>query len=157
MQGPLGVSIWIHQSVLIRLSIVRFDAARGSFGWFHEPTVALPLGIDALLFCREVLGAVAAAKPSGVFRTGWPTNDQMRSCGVAQLGVSIESEVQRLCKRDSRIECRLLFGINGGMRVSQDFHVVCIQTDCQAYIAQSRPRFSRREVFFCCGPLCRKG
>lgn len=54
----------------------------------------LPLGVDALLFGREVLGAVAATKPSGVFRTGWPTNDQMRSCGVAQLGVSIESEVK---------------------------------------------------------------
>lgn len=47
-------------------------------------------------FCvliREVLGAVAAAKPSGVFRTGWPTNEQMQSCEVVRLGVSIESEV----------------------------------------------------------------
>lgn len=36
---------------------------------------------------------MAAAKPSGVFRTGWPTNEQIQSCGVAQLGVSIETEV----------------------------------------------------------------
>lgn len=63
--------------------------------WAVSPNYeALALSNNALLFGREVLGAVAAAKPSGVFRTGWPTNDQMRSCGVAQLGVSIESEVR---------------------------------------------------------------
>lgn len=47
---------------------------------------------------REVLGAVSAAKPSGVFRTGWPTNEQIQSCPVAQLGVSIESEVSAKSK-----------------------------------------------------------
>eukprot|EP00904_Undaria_pinnatifida_P000953 jgi/Undpi1/10859/HiC_scaffold_3.g01385.m1 len=72
--------------------------------FFLLPSSPVPPGHAAVLYFSvpssstgafeqwEVLGAVAAAKPSGVFRTGWSTNDQMRSCGVVQLGVSIESE-----------------------------------------------------------------
>jgi hypothetical protein len=38
----------------------------------------------------QLLGAIAPNKPSGVFRTGWPTNEAMYGCEAVQLGVSIE-------------------------------------------------------------------
>ncbi|CAM9138803.1 unnamed protein product [Sphacelaria rigidula] len=72
--------------------------------FFLLPNSPVPPGHAAVLYFSvpnattgafehwEVLGAVAAGKPSGVFRTGWATNDQIRPCPVAQLGVSIESE-----------------------------------------------------------------
>ncbi|CAM9264576.1 unnamed protein product [Scytosiphon promiscuus] len=72
--------------------------------FFLLPTSPVPAGHAAVLYFSvpsattgafehwELLGALAAGKPSGVFRTGWPTNEQMQSCGVVQLGVSIESE-----------------------------------------------------------------
>ncbi|CAM9091257.1 unnamed protein product [Ascophyllum nodosum] len=72
--------------------------------FFLLPTSPVPPGHAAVLYFSvpspttgafehwEVLGAVAAAKPSGVFRTGWSTNEQIQNCGVAQLGVSIETE-----------------------------------------------------------------
>ncbi|CAM9796497.1 unnamed protein product [Ectocarpus sp. 6 AP-2014] len=71
--------------------------------FFLLPTSPVPPGQTAVLYFSvptattgafehwEVLGALAANKPSGVFRTGWPTNEQMQSCGVVQLGISIES------------------------------------------------------------------
>ncbi|CAM9552077.1 unnamed protein product [Hapterophycus canaliculatus] len=72
--------------------------------FFLLPTSPVPPGHAAVLYFSvpnsttgafehwELLGALAAGKPSGVFRTGWPTKEQMQSCGVVQLGVSIESE-----------------------------------------------------------------
>jgi len=50
--------------------------------------------------CREVLGALGQPKPSGIFRTNWPTNEQMKSTGVVQLGVSIETEVLRASRHE---------------------------------------------------------
>lgn len=46
-----------------------------------------------MCFYREVLGALGHGKPSGVFRTNWGTNEQMKSTEVVQLGVSVETEV----------------------------------------------------------------
>ena len=40
----------------------------------------------------EYLGALAASKPSDIFRTGWGTSEQLRSsgCTALQIGISIE-------------------------------------------------------------------
>lgn len=38
----------------------------------------------------EIIGSVEPSRPSGIFRTGWVTHEEVRVCPVLQLGVSIE-------------------------------------------------------------------
>ena len=38
----------------------------------------------------DFLGAVAANKPSDIFRTGWPSNETLNNCNFLQIGISIE-------------------------------------------------------------------
>ena len=38
----------------------------------------------------EFLGAVAANKPSDIFRTGWPSNETLKNCAFLQIGISVE-------------------------------------------------------------------
>ncbi|CAM9458220.1 unnamed protein product [Phaeothamnion confervicola] len=62
---------------------------------------------------REVLGAVTPVRPSGIFRTGWPTHEQVAGVGapVLQLGVSIEAEevINNLQLHDAGMANRLQF------------------------------------------------
>ena len=38
----------------------------------------------------EFLGAIAANKPSDIFRTGWPSNETLKNCAFLQIGISVE-------------------------------------------------------------------
>jgi len=65
--------------------------------FFLLPTTPIPAGFGAILYYSlppfqswELLGSVDPSKPSGVFRTGWSTHDEMKNCNVVQLGVSLE-------------------------------------------------------------------
>ncbi|CAN0135036.1 unnamed protein product [Pylaiella littoralis] len=88
--------------------------------FFLLPTSPVPPGHAAVLYFSvpnsehwEVLGAVGFNKPSGIFRTNWPTNEQMQSCTVVQLGVSIESEdvVTNLQLGDGGVQDRKQFAL----------------------------------------------
>ncbi|CAM9631246.1 unnamed protein product [Discosporangium mesarthrocarpum] len=69
--------------------------------------------IPCLLDERELLGALTPSKPSGVFRTSWPTHEGMEGCPVVQLGVSIESEdvVKNLDLETRGVEDRKQFAL----------------------------------------------
>jgi hypothetical protein len=65
--------------------------------FFMLPTTPIPEGYGGVLYYSlppfdnwELLGCVSPEKPSGVFRTGWTTNEDMINCPVVQLGVAIE-------------------------------------------------------------------
>jgi len=64
--------------------------------FFLLPNCPLPDGFGAVLYFSldgtnwDLLGAVTPNKPSGVFRTGWPSNEQVTSSSTVQLGVSVE-------------------------------------------------------------------
>ena len=57
----------------------------------------IPEGFGAVLYSSingsdwELIGSIFAEKPSGTFRTGWTTNEDMIGVPVVQLGVSIEA------------------------------------------------------------------
>uniref|UniRef100_A0A7S2V1Q5 Hikeshi-like domain-containing protein n=1 Tax=Fibrocapsa japonica TaxID=94617 RepID=A0A7S2V1Q5_9STRA len=66
--------------------------------FFTLPNFVIPEGFSVILYYSpapfdnwSVLGALSTAKPSGVFRTGWATNESLRGASHLQLGVSIES------------------------------------------------------------------
>lgn len=57
----------------------------------------IPAGYGAVLYFTkngsewELLGSIFAEKPSGTFRTGWATNEDMVGVPGVQIGVSIEN------------------------------------------------------------------
>ena len=66
--------------------------------FFLLPQVSIPPGHGAVLYFSkapmfdqwEMIGAVTPEKPSGIFRTGWSTKEDMVGCPMVQLGVSLE-------------------------------------------------------------------
>jgi hypothetical protein len=64
--------------------------------FFLLPSSPCPIGYGALLYFSinqqtwEILGDISLEKPSGVFRTGWPSNEQLIGVPVVYLGVSLE-------------------------------------------------------------------
>jgi hypothetical protein len=65
--------------------------------FFLLPTTPIPPGYGAILYYSippfqnwELLGSLDITKPSGTFRTGWTSNDEVRNSPVVQLGVSLE-------------------------------------------------------------------
>jgi hypothetical protein len=64
--------------------------------FFLLPTSPCPPGFGAMLYYSvnqqnwEILGAISPEKPSGVFRTGWTSNELIYGCPLIYLGVSLE-------------------------------------------------------------------
>ena len=64
--------------------------------FFLLPTSPIPPGFGAILYYTidqvhwEILGAISHDKPSGVFRTGWPSNEAIQNAQAVFLGVSLE-------------------------------------------------------------------
>ena len=64
--------------------------------FFSLPATVIPAGYGAALYYSsngqtwELLGAIHEGKPSGVFRTGWTTNEDIMSCPMVQLAVTVE-------------------------------------------------------------------
>lgn len=65
--------------------------------FFLLPSTSIPPGFGAILYYSvppfqgwEVIGSISPEKPSGIFRTGWATKEDVRGHNVVQLGVSLE-------------------------------------------------------------------
>ena len=66
--------------------------------FFLLPGCVLPDDQGALLYYSvgpafaewQVLGAIANGRSSGIFRTGWPTNDSIDEASIITLGVRLE-------------------------------------------------------------------
>jgi hypothetical protein len=65
--------------------------------FFLLPNTPIPPGFGAMLYYSlppfqnwELLGSVEPLKPSGIFRTGWSSNEEVSNSPVVQLGVSLE-------------------------------------------------------------------
>jgi len=65
--------------------------------FFLLPTTPVPPGYGAILYYAAppftnwvLIGGVDPSKPSGIFRTGWPTNEELVGVGVVQLGIALE-------------------------------------------------------------------
>jgi hypothetical protein len=85
--------------------------------FFLLPTSPVPIGYGAILYYSvdqvhwELLGAISPEKPSGIFRTGWPTNEEVVKYPVVYLGVSLEpmTTVENLTITTSGYEDRFNF------------------------------------------------
>lgn len=65
--------------------------------FFLLPTTPIPAGFGAILYYSvppfltwEIIGSVSPAKPSGIFRTGWATKEDVMNHSMVQLGVCLE-------------------------------------------------------------------
>ena len=64
--------------------------------FFLLPTSPVPPGGGAILYYSvdlvhwEVVGSISPEKPSGIFRTGWPTKEDLQGCPAVHIGVSLE-------------------------------------------------------------------
>jgi hypothetical protein len=65
--------------------------------FFMFPTTPVPPGYGAILYYAVppftdwvVVGSISPQKPSGIFRTNFSTNEDLRGCPVVQLGVALE-------------------------------------------------------------------
>lgn len=65
--------------------------------FFLLPTTSIPPGYGAILYYSlppfqewSLIGSVDPMKPSGIFRTGWVTDEAVQSSPAVQLGVSLE-------------------------------------------------------------------
>lgn len=65
--------------------------------FFLLPTTVIPPGYGAILYYSVppfqnwvLIGSIDPSKPSGIFRTNWANNEEVRNCPVVQLGVSLE-------------------------------------------------------------------
>ena len=95
--------------------------------FFLLPTTPIPVGFGAVLYYStnnsdwEILGSITPFKPSGIFRTGWSTNEtiirnsSMNSGGGAvYLGVTLEplDVINNLSLNSAGVEDRFLFASN---------------------------------------------
>ena len=106
MQSLFGVVVpgrpvatdWLMASETRCVSELLDPASVSELTFFLLPHVSIPAGHGAVLYYSrppfdtwEILGAVTLEKPSGTFRTGWSTKEDMVGCPVVQLGVSLET------------------------------------------------------------------
>lgn len=79
------------------VSVLEHPASITEVTFFLLPGVVLPAGAGAILYYTvdqvawELLGSISMEKPSGVFRTNWPTNEVVKHCSHVCIGVSLES------------------------------------------------------------------
>ena len=86
--------------------------------FFLLPSTPIPPGHGAVLYYAtppgtswSILGAVTPYKPSGTFRTGWATIEEMQFCPAVQLGVSLEplETIENLQMTGSGVDDRFSF------------------------------------------------
>ena len=68
------------------VSELHYPTAVADISFFLLPTTAIPPGFGAVLYYSmppfsnwEIVGSVTPEKPSGIFRTGWSTKEDMVS------------------------------------------------------------------------------
>lgn len=79
------------------VSVLEQPATVTELTFFLLPSTPIPPGCGAILYYSlppfqtwVLIGSVDPSKPSGIFRTGWATNEEVKNCPVVQLGVSLE-------------------------------------------------------------------
>jgi Protein of unknown function (DUF775) len=82
------------------ITVVQQPSTITEITFFLLPSSPIPPAHGAILYYAippftswEVLGAVSLEKPSGIFRTGWSTKEDLIGCPVIQLGVALEPYV----------------------------------------------------------------
>mmetsp|Transcript_4835 Transcript_4835/g.5310 ORF Transcript_4835/g.5310 Transcript_4835/m.5310 type:complete len:184 (-) Transcript_4835:43-594(-) len=100
------------------ITIVENPAIVTEITFFLLPTTPVPPGYGAILYYSippfsnwVLLGSVDPTKPSGTFRTGWSSNEDVRHCPLIQLGVSLEplETIKNLEISGSGVEDRFTF------------------------------------------------
>jgi protein Hikeshi len=79
------------------ITIIEQPGMVSELTFFLLPTTSIPSGYGAILYYSlppfqnwVLLGSVDPSKPSGIFRTGWVSNEELKTCPYIQLGVSLE-------------------------------------------------------------------
>ena len=78
------------------VSIIQNPSTVTEITFFLLPTSPCPPGFGAVLYFSidqanwQILGAISPEKPSGTFRTGWPSNEIVYTAPFIYLGVSLE-------------------------------------------------------------------
>jgi len=79
------------------ISVVENPGVVAELTFFLLPTTQIPPGYGAILYYSlppfqnwELLGEIDPSKPSGIFRTGWTSSDEIKACPFIQIGVSLE-------------------------------------------------------------------
>lgn len=79
------------------VAIVEQPASVTELTFFILPTTVIPPGYGAILYYSVppfqnwiLIGSVDPTKPSGIFRTNWATNEDVKLNPIVQLGVSLE-------------------------------------------------------------------
>lgn len=79
------------------ISIIQSPGTCTEITFFLLPSSPCPPGFGCVLYFSidqvswEILGAISPEKPSGTFRTGWPSNEVVVNAPFIYLGVSLES------------------------------------------------------------------
>lgn len=79
------------------VTVVDYPTMVSELTFFLLPTTTIPPGFGAILYYSvhpftewSLIGSIDPSKPSGIFRTGWVTNEAVKASPVVQLGVSLE-------------------------------------------------------------------
>lgn len=79
------------------ITMVPYPTAVSEITFFLFPSTIIPPNYGAILYYSippfqqwELLGSIDPEKPSGVFRTGWATMEEMQNVEMVQIGVSLE-------------------------------------------------------------------
>eukprot|EP00428_Durinskia_dybowskii_P065411 CAMPEP_0170386398 /NCGR_PEP_ID=MMETSP0117_2-20130122/17013_1 /TAXON_ID=400756 /ORGANISM="Durinskia baltica, Strain CSIRO CS-38" /LENGTH=163 /DNA_ID=CAMNT_0010642217 /DNA_START=87 /DNA_END=575 /DNA_ORIENTATION=+ len=79
------------------MAVIEQPATVTELTFFLLPTTVIPPGYGAILYYSVppfqnwiLIGSIDPSKPSGIFRTNWATNEEVRNCPALQLGVSLE-------------------------------------------------------------------
>jgi len=100
------------------ISILEHPLSVAEITFFLLPTTPVPPGYWAVLYYAvppfdkwQILGAISPDKPSGTFRTGWSTKEDMIGVHMVQLGVALEpfETIQNLQLVMSGVEDRFAF------------------------------------------------
>lgn len=106
-------------------TVVENPAYVSELTFFLLPTTVVPPGFGAILYYSlspfqswEVIGSIDPSKPSGIFRTGWAGNEDMKTAQCVQLGVSLEplETIKNLELVSSGVEDRFTFA----RKIAQD-------------------------------------
>ena len=100
------------------VALLNSPASITEITFFLLPTTPISPDFGAILYYAvppftqwEVIGAVSPKKPSGIFRTGWSTNEEVAGSPVVQLGVALEplATIENLNLTSSGFEDRFAF------------------------------------------------
>jgi len=79
------------------ITVVEHPSIINEITFFILPTSPIPYGYGAILYYSLppfqnwiLIGSIDLQKPSGIFRTNWSTNEDIKNTVVVQLGVSLE-------------------------------------------------------------------